>query len=148
MVIDRFVLLFVLAAIFLFTSSKAQTTVVVEANIYPFSSGISVTKGETYRITASGEWQDADFPATDANGFRGFTTPMFFGMLLKPMPSQYYMKLCGKLGRWKFSIGTSATITMKRSGELKLFANDAKGFFDNNSGNMVVTLTLVNERGD
>lgn len=102
---------------------------------------MQVTKGETYQITAEGKWQDADFPPSDANGFKGFTAPMFFGMLLKPLPSQYYMKLCGKVGGWKFPIGTSATITMKRTGELVLFANDAKGFFDNNSGSITVKIT-------
>lgn len=112
----------------------------VNANSYPVHSGIMVKKGETYRISAKGQWQDASFPATDANGFRGFTAPMFFGMLLKPMPSQYYMKLCGKVGNWKFPIGTSSTITMKRTGELQLFANDAKCFFDNNSGNLRVSV--------
>ena len=126
-------------------SLNAQS-VSVDAKTYPRTTGITVNKGETYQITASGEWQDASFPATDANGFKGFTTPMFFGMLLKPLPSQYYMKLCGKVGNWKFPIGTSSTVTIKRSGELELFANDAKGFFDNNSGQMVVTLTLVSER--
>jgi hypothetical protein len=107
------------------------------------STSVQVTKGETYLFTAKGEWQDADFPATDANGFKGFTVPMFFGMLLKPMPSQYYMKLCGKVKNWKFPIGTDATITVKRSGELQLFANDAKGFCENNKGTMKVTIQHI-----
>ena len=102
-----------------------------------------VAKGETYRITAEGQWQDAGFPASDANGFKGFTAPMFFGMLLKPLPGQYYMKLCGKVGGWKFPIGTECTIRIRRDGELQLFANDAKGFFDNNSGSLKVTVTKV-----
>jgi hypothetical protein len=105
-----------------------------------FSSQINVEKGETYEITAFGEWQDASFHPTNANGFKGFTAPMFFGMLLKPMPSQYYMMLCGRIGPWKFPIGTSTKITVRRSGELKLYANDAKGFFDNNSGTLQVTV--------
>jgi hypothetical protein len=112
----------------------------VKANTYPVPLGIMVKKGETYRISAVGQWQDASFPATDANGFKGFTAPMFFGMLLKPMPSQHYMKLCGKVKNWKFPIGTTATLTMKRTGELQLFANDAKGFFDNNSGSLRVSV--------
>jgi hypothetical protein len=61
---------------------------------------------------------------------KGFTKPMFFGMLLKPMPSQYYMKLCGKVGGWKFSVGTSTEFKIKRDGGLLLFA-DAKEFFEN-----------------
>lgn len=115
----------------------------VPANEYPTATGITVTKGDVYEISASGEWQDADFKPSDANGFKGFTAPMFFGMLLKPLPGQYYMKLCGKVGNWKFPIGTSATVTMKRSGELMLFANDAKGFYENNSGALKVTVTQV-----
>ena len=133
-----------LAAFILFVSNGfSQSVVNVAANELNRSTGISVTKGETYRITAEGEWQDADFPATDANGFKGFTAPMFFGMLLKPMPGQWYMKLCGKVGNWKFPIGTETTVTMKRSGELLLFANDAKGFFDNNSGSLKVSITKL-----
>ncbi|MBI1288511.1 MAG: hypothetical protein GC178_13150 [Flavobacteriales bacterium] len=104
---------------------------------------IIVHKGESYEITVDGQWQDANFPATDANGFKGFTAPMFFGMLLKPMPGQFYMKLCGKVGNWKFPIGTSTIVTMKRSGELFLFPNDAKGFFDNNSGTLQIILKRI-----
>lgn len=125
-----------------------SNSVVISATQGYQPTSIHVKRGETYRFSAEGQWQDASFPATDANGFKGFTAPMFFGMLLKPLPGQYYMKLCGKVGNWKFPIGTSTTITMKRSGELELFANDAKGFFHNNSGQMVVTLTLVSERDD
>jgi hypothetical protein len=115
----------------------------VPADHYAVQSAIEVVKGQTYQITAEGKWQDADFPKTNANGFKGFTAPMFFGMLLKPMPSQYYMKLCGKVGNWKFPIETSTKVTIKRSGELLLFANDAKGFFDNNSGTINVKVELV-----
>ena len=74
---------------------------------------------------------------------KGFTKPMFFGMLLKPMPSPYYIKLYGKVGGWKFSVGTSTDFKIKRSGGLLLFANDAKGFFDNNSGTMKVTIRKI-----
>lgn len=134
-----------LFALTFLASAKAQQnkTVVVQANQLYQTTAVQVQKGETYRITATGQWQDADFPPTDGNGFKGFTAPMFFGMLLKPMPGQNYMKLCGKVGNWKFPIGTDATVTMKRTGELRLFANDAKGFFGNNSGSLQVTLTLV-----
>lgn len=118
--------------------SVAQTSLEVQANQVFQKTSIRVSKGETYHITAHGQWQDAGFTPTDANGFKGFTTPMFFGMLLKPKPAQHYMKLCGKVADWKFAIGTDTTITMKRNGELELFPNDAKGFFGNNSGSLKV----------
>lgn len=126
-----------------FNSFSQESTFEVKASGLNQPTGIMVTKGETYQIMATGEWQDADFPPTDANGFKGFTAPMFFGMLLKPMPSQYYMKLCGKVGNWKFPIGISTTVEMKRTGELYLFPNDAKGFFDNNNGSIKVTVLKV-----
>ena len=123
--------------------NQHESVVEIPANQLYQPTGIIAIKGETYQLTAEGEWQDADFPASDANGFKGFTAPMFFGMLLKPMPSQYYMKLCGKVGCWKFPIGTSTEIKIKRDGELLLFANDAKGFFDNNKGTMKVTIRKI-----
>lgn len=125
-------------------SDGATIQIQVAANERFTSTNVTVLKGEIYQITADGTWQDAGFPPTDANGFKGFTAPMFFGMLLKPMPSQYYMKLCGKVGGWKFSIGTSATIKMKRTGKLIIFPNDTKGFFDNNHGIITVTIKRGN----
>ncbi|MCB9203806.1 MAG: DUF3943 domain-containing protein [Flavobacteriales bacterium] len=135
----RILLLYFLTLVVSFGSALGQEIEVV-ANTYAVPSGLTVKKGETYRISAEGQWQDASFPATDASGFKGFTAPMFFGMLLKPIPGQHYMKLCGKVKNWKFPIGNSSIITMKRTGELQLFANDAKGFFDNNSGSLRVSV--------
>jgi len=123
--------------------NQSESVIEVQANQLYQPTGITVSKGETYAITAEGEWQDADFHPSDANGFNGFTAPMFFGMLLKSMPSQHYMKLCGKIGSRKFPIGTSTIVTVKRTGELLLFPNDAKGFFDNNSGTMKVKITRI-----
>lgn len=120
--------------------ATSQTVVEVSADRLYQPTGVSVTKGEVYELTAEGHWQDADFPSTDGNGFKGFTAPMFFGMLLKPMPGQYYMKLCGKVGNWKFPIGTSITIRIRKSGELLLFPNDAKGFYKNNHGILRVAI--------
>jgi hypothetical protein len=124
-------------------AQEVQQVIEVPSNLYPVDAKIEVIKGQTYQCTADGMWQDANFPESNSNGFKGFTAPMFFGMLLKPMPSQYYMKLCGNVGNWKFPIGTSTKVIMKRSGVLHLFANDAKGFFDNNSGSIQVKVELV-----
>ena len=124
-------------------AQQPEKTFEVHADQLLQNTGMMVFKGETYQITAEGQWQDAGFPPSDANGFKGFTAPMFFGMLLKPLPGQYYMKLCGKVRGWKFPIGTECTVKIRRDGELQLFANDAKGFFDNNSGSLKVTVTKV-----
>lgn len=122
-----------------FAQNDSNSVIISATQGYQLTS-IHVKRGETYRFSAEGQWQDASFPATDANGFKGFTTPMFFGMLLKPIPEQPYMKLCGKVNSWKFPIGTESTVTMTRTGALQLFANDARGFESNNSGNVLVSI--------
>lgn len=102
---------------------------------------IKLKKGETYKITANGEWQDAGFPPTDANGFEGFTKPMKKGNFLKPMKKENYMMLIAKVGCKKYAIGTEKTVTPKRSGRLIFMPNDATFFFKNNSGELVVSIT-------
>ena len=124
-------------------ADSASFKVTVQANHELTASMIAVYDGETYQITATGEWQDADYTPSDADGFEGMNAPMFFGMLLKPLPGASYMKLCGKVEGWKFPIGNSTMVKMKRSGKLYLFPNDAKGYFGNNSGTMEVTIQRV-----
>lgn len=143
MILRFVIIVFVVCLSFRSAAQLRTDTVYVSADIFPFKTSISVNKGEVYEIRASGKWQDASFEPTDANGFKGFTAPMFFGMLLKPLPSQNYMKLCGRVKGFKFAIGNEATIEMKRDGMLELFANDAKGFFDNNSGILKVVVKQI-----
>lgn len=104
---------------------------------------IKLKKGETYKITAKGEWQDAGFTPTDANGFEGFTKAMKKGNFLKPMKKENYMMLVARAGGKKYAIGTENTITPKKSGKLIYMPNDATFFFKNNHGKLVVTITRI-----
>lgn len=105
---------------------------------------IKVKKGETYQITAKGEWQDAGFDPTDANGFEGFTKAMKKGAFLKPMKKENYMMLLAKVGCSKTPIGVEKTITTTKSGRLVFMPNDATFFFGNNSGELDVTVKRLN----
>lgn len=147
--IIRLLSVIILSGLSLVLSAQIRNdTVYLPADTFPFETKISVKKGEVYQISASGKWQDASFEPSDANGFKGFTAPMFFGMLLKPLPSQHYMMLCGRVKTFKFPIGNEASVEMKRDGVLELFANDAKGFFDNNSGTLTVVIKQLNQIGN
>ena len=118
-------------------------TIQMKANKRVTHSGIKVTKGETYQITAIGKWQDAGFEPTDAGGFPSKNAAMRFAIYLKPMPKENYLKLVAKVGGRHEPIGTSANIRFKKSGKLILQPNDAVFFFGNNSGTLTVTIKRV-----
>ena len=48
---------------------RTKTVVNVHANQLYQQTQITVTKEETYKLTAEGEWQDADFPPSDTIRF-------------------------------------------------------------------------------
>lgn len=97
----------------------------------------------TYLIRAGGQWQDAGFKPTDANGFAGFTKAMKFGNGLKPMPGENYLKLLARVGNYKKAIGVEGKFTPRHSGRLILTPNDARFFFGNNSGSLKVTVKRI-----
>ena len=113
----------------------------VWAKVQHNKTNLYLKRGNTYRIQATGEWQDADFRPTDANGFVGFTKAMKIGQGLKPMPRQNYLKLLARVGTSKIPVGTGCTFKPTQSGRLILIPNDARFFFGNNSGSLVVTIT-------
>lgn len=103
-------------------------------------SGIRVSSGETYQITATGLWRDAWLEPTDAGGFPPKNAAMRFAKFLKPMPKENYLKLVAKVGSKHEPIGTSAKVRFERSGRLILQPNDAVFFYGNNSGTLTVTI--------
>ena len=105
--------------------------------------GIKVSRGETYQITATGRWQDAGFEPTDAGGFPSKNAAMRFAIYLKPMPKENYLKLIAKVGGRHEPIGTSSRLRFQKSGKLILQPNDAVFFFGNNSGTLMVTIKRI-----
>ncbi|TDL99545.1 MAG: hypothetical protein C4K58_06525 [Flavobacteriaceae bacterium] len=99
-----------------------------------------VEKGQRYKITAKGQWQDATFPPTDANGFVGFTLPMKVGNNLKVLPEENYMMLLAQVGKIYTPIGVEREFTPQNSGELNFLTNDARFFFGSNHGDIEVTV--------
>ena len=139
-------------SVFVYSNAKAQSAVlqkgdslVIQAKaIKRFThTGIKVSRGETYQITATGRWQDAGFEPTDAGGFPPKNAAMRFAIYLKPMPKENYLKLVAKVGGRHEPIGTSAKVSFKKSGKLILQPNDAVFFFGNNSGALTVTIRRI-----
>src|SRR5580700_2846704 len=67
-----------------------SVVIMVKANKRLNRSGIRITKGETYMISATGKWQDAGFEPTDAGGFPPKNKAMRFARFLKPVPKENY----------------------------------------------------------
>lgn len=121
-----------------------QRTVRVRAHCFWNDSGLEVTKGEAYSVTASGAWWDLLF----CSGATGYTAPGWsvFQKLL-----QSYRRL--PKGRW-FVLGAQvlgddqqstpaevgASLPIVADGRLTFFANDVKGFYWNNWGSLSVTI--------
>lgn len=118
--------------------------IIVPANIFITPSKITVARNEVYDIKVYGEWVDAGFPATDANGFPPNKAFLMLGRILKRMPLENYMMLCASINKsHHFSIGTGIKKKMRKTGLLNLYPNDAKGFFENNEGEMQVIIKRV-----
>jgi hypothetical protein len=115
----------------------------VLAKVQHNKTGLRLKRGAVYQITAAGQWQDADFKPTDANGFKGFTRAMKIGQGLKPMPKQNYLKLLAAIGFSITPIGAENTLKPAQNGRLVFIPNDARFFFGNNSGSLLVTVKRV-----
>lgn len=116
-------------------------TIEVASADYWNASGVFVTAGESYQVTASGTWTDW-YIDTDANGYSNWYLNLF--TLLKRSKSDKWFKLMGSVNQnTDFAIGTSAILTPNVSGPLDFYANDANGFYWNNYGSVQVTITRV-----
>ncbi len=115
----------------------------VWAKVQNNKTDLRLKRGAKYHIQASGQWQDADFKPTDANGFVGFTKAMKIGKGLKPMPKENYLKLLARVSASIIPVGTEATFKAAKSGRLILIPNDARFFFGNNSGSLIVRVTRM-----
>ena len=123
-----------------------SVTAVVRAADYWNPTGIEVGYLEAYAVEAEGEWDDWG-RRSDADGQVGNLLQELF-QAAKRCPDAQWLQLIGSVGASDerlVPLGTFARWTSRalESGELFLFANDAPGFYWNNSGELKVTITRV-----
>ena len=119
---------------------------VVRAREYWNRTGIEVGYLEAYAFEATGSWDDWG-RTTDADGGAG----SFLQDLLvagKRCQQAQWFQLTGSVGasdEHSFALGAHARWTncSPQTGELLLFANDAPGFYWNNSGEIRVRITRI-----
>jgi hypothetical protein len=111
---------------------------------------IRVTRGMQLRflVPANQAWTDW-FIHAEACGYPHGPLSFIQELLAstKPLPTENWFALSGAIGSpddYPFLIGGKpVVVTMKGSGELVLFANDARNFYWNNFGRIQVVITCV-----
>ena len=126
---------------FLDTSNWVRTTSVNATNSDWIPSGITVTKGKSFTVTATGTASfGVGFPGVGPNGVNSGATYNY--CKFTDTVSYYGGALLGKIGKsgTPFLIGTTFSTTAASSGELYLIHNDPNCATDN-SGSFSVTIT-------
>jgi hypothetical protein len=134
-----------------YTLAVGDSAVVqVRAHIPANQTYLRVTQGTRYQFLAPRHqlWIDFFIRATEDGYWRGpiwFIQELFRG--LKPLPAKNWFALAGAIDHptnFPFLIGgETEPISVGASGDLILFANDAKGFYWNNLGSLMVAITRV-----
>ena len=100
---------------------------------------VTVDSGVPYTFHSIGEWIDLNI-ITNADGFTDSFLDQFSS--LKRIPAANWFELIASVDTTSFYIvGKDTTLTFEESGNLFLFANDAEGFYGNNSGSIFTEIT-------
>ena len=102
---------------------------------------LEILPGETYQFEAEGRWTDSTFK-TDADGYTNWYMNLY--NYFKRVKNAKWFELIGSIDKVNFyRIGKKSTFTFREAGTLCLFANDVSGFYWNNSGKLLLTITRV-----
>jgi hypothetical protein len=107
------------------------------------NTGIQLTAGEKYSLSAKGEWVDWFI----RHGPDGDPSASFYMKLFEPFRRKKdanWFELIGALSSdiaTAFPIGGACDYAATVSGELTCFANDVEAFYWNNYGEVVLTVT-------
>jgi len=122
-------------------------TIGVIARRYWNNTGLHVTAGQRYQLTARGTWVDFYIPC-GANGYQApgwllrgpLGLPIRFMQGLRRVPESSWFVLAGAVraaGDCQYFVaGSSREVRMPASGQLAFFANDVPGFYWNNLGSI------------
>jgi Membrane protein involved in colicin uptake len=110
------------------------------------SSGVLIKKGNTYKITATGQWSMGGLcnpTGPDGEGIYGIAC---WDLGNQTVGGFTHSALIGKIGAQNpaFFTGREYQFTSDEEGVLYFMANDAAGFFFDNNGSFAVTISVVN----
>lgn len=116
---------------------QAQSSqLLVSARAVWVDTGIDLVAGQPISIRASGTWTNGggNPQRVGPNGFRDFT------LAGAELPSENFAGLIGRIGNHRLFVGEELSIASPATGRLYLQMNEIPGTFDDNSGNMNVTI--------
>ncbi|BDD03446.1 hypothetical protein [Aureibacter tunicatorum] len=114
----------------------------VSASKYVNNSGIILEKGKEYKITAEGIWYDW-YIKSGPKGYDRFWMKPF--NMFKRLPEAKWLSLLGAIDEKgkPFLLGKEMIFKASSTGEFFCFANDIRGFYANNSGQVRVKISLL-----
>ena len=115
----------------------------VKAREFYSTEKINVVAGEEYRFSCDPEecWVDSIIPASPDGAFN--LLALIAGMRVKHTKC---FCLCGAYNDQEdgvFAIGANNQLPMTKTGTLSFFANDTKGYYNNNKGVITVHVTRI-----
>lgn len=119
-----------------------SATAKVRARVFWNETGIRLTAGEHYLMTATGQWVDFYLK----HGPDGGPSPNARMRAFEPkrrLPHENWFVLAGALDSdpgTAFAIGSHREYTAPASGQLTCFANDVEGYYWNNWGSVLLTV--------
>jgi hypothetical protein len=119
--------------------TSGTTSVTVQATAETGVAVAQVKKGDTLTFHASGTWYMGGTEGGGPGGIRPAGADET-GVLL---PSAQIGMLIGRVGDQFFPIGSQATIVAPVDGQLRLFFNDRTGCYGDNSGSVIVQVTIT-----
>jgi hypothetical protein len=111
-------------------------TIEVDASVLWVDTGVTLRKGQRFRIEASGKWSNVGPPALGPAGFRNYKYP---GTLLAEADLG---SLIGRIGDTMFGVGERYGGASPVDGRLFLSINDTPATFADNQGRLQVKITL------
>jgi hypothetical protein len=105
--------------------------------------GVTLEAGKKYDLVATGAWKDASI-VTGPDGYDSANLLQKEAEGLRRLPNAKWFALIGALDRRKdteFQIGSKVVYAPTETGQLTCFANDVLGFYRNNHGNIMLSVT-------
>jgi hypothetical protein len=120
-------------------------TVRIPARDYWCDTGITLSAGVRYDLSAQGTWCDAGLRSDPGGNPAPILLQRIFARFLR-MPGEHYFTLIGAFDRdpaTMFPIRKGIEFVAPRSGMLTCFANDVGWAYRNNSGEVTLTVKQI-----
>ena len=107
------------------------------------SSGVLIKKGDTYKITASGQWHLGGLCNSTGPDGEGLYSVACWDLGGQTVAGYSHSALIGKIGTRNpaFFVGKEYQFTSEEEGVLYFMANDVPAFFFDNTGSLAITIS-------